>query len=419
MAFHPERLTGNRRRKYLHSLAWAPAVKKIPATVRARLNCPDDHIKGYARVGADDVDGVVIYHSIVVVRNRIVCLDHPKEARAAADTYAALFQHTEDNGDVKVCRCRVVARKIAGLPITVGTGNYPGCTPTPGSAAVRRRLENRAVQTPRRAKALANHNRHTVNLPIVKTRDEVPAVLHDLRYLPTVRPPAVYRLRPFERHGSCYTQRRELVPAAAHPVPAAPHPAPGKHSDRFAAYANDLPGTLAAFSARFVAALNLCYGKLYPGVETPVPTFSTTNGSDAHVLLGTYARSGPAKPFDIGLDHRSWWVRLGLYGFGMTLSPTGHPYFPIAGAYPTLKPPGYGAAPPPGFAAQAIDMGHLVALLAAKCQNNVTDLTLHVGALGRDTTGTWVFTPVPGEHTEHHYRNGYYILPYRAFVHIP
>lgn len=95
MAFHPERLTGRRRRRWEASLNWAPAmpVADIPKVLVARLKKPHE-VRAFARVnvGESPVDPLskTGRHYVVIIRNRVVVVDHPHAAafeaiRAIAD----------------------------------------------------------------------------------------------------------------------------------------------------------------------------------------------------------------------------------------------------------------------------------------------------------------------------------------------
>lgn len=97
MAFHPERLTGRRARKYQQSLSWRPKPSNTPETLKKLIRNPD-LIRGWGRVKAASGK----FHYVVLVRHRFVMASHlvdRKTAAAFADGFDAL------GGDGNAFRC--------------------------------------------------------------------------------------------------------------------------------------------------------------------------------------------------------------------------------------------------------------------------------------------------------------------------
>lgn len=87
--FHPERLTGKRRRKYFQSITYAPAVESIPKHLRKVIKAPPHHVK-YVLYKMPNQLGVRSAHYVAVIRNRIALLNHPKENQAGERAVAEL-----------------------------------------------------------------------------------------------------------------------------------------------------------------------------------------------------------------------------------------------------------------------------------------------------------------------------------------
>ena len=101
MGFHPERLTGARKRKYDRSVSWTPTIptpKKFPPYIT--LKHPE-HLKAFIRVG----DGHNGYHYLAVLRQSVVLLNH--DVQAMFDGMAALGGH-----EAWSCNCRDVLDKF-------------------------------------------------------------------------------------------------------------------------------------------------------------------------------------------------------------------------------------------------------------------------------------------------------------------
>lgn len=111
MAFHPDRLTGKRRRRWEASVNWAPPMpqEEIPKVLRDRLRHPE-RVRGFAKVdtGKDGADPLsrAGRHYVVLIRNRVVAVDHPH----AATLTLAEAMSGETLGR---CRCFDVVEKWA------------------------------------------------------------------------------------------------------------------------------------------------------------------------------------------------------------------------------------------------------------------------------------------------------------------
>lgn len=105
MAFHPERLTGRRKRQWDRSVSWASRLdtadrKVVPATVMAKLKRPQ-YLQGLFKVRSHDPQSAKGYHWVAVVRGRVVLLDHVDEA--TEKSLRAWFLGAE-----RGCRCHDV-----------------------------------------------------------------------------------------------------------------------------------------------------------------------------------------------------------------------------------------------------------------------------------------------------------------------
>jgi hypothetical protein len=99
--FHPERLTGKRRRKYLASINYAPQWPKIPKHLLKVIRAPAHHVKYVTHI-MPDVLGAKVAHHVAVIRHRIVALSHDAEARAGERAIAEL---TGESFWKTRCRC--------------------------------------------------------------------------------------------------------------------------------------------------------------------------------------------------------------------------------------------------------------------------------------------------------------------------
>lgn len=111
MAFHPDRLTGKRRRRWEASVNWAPPMpqEEIPKVLRDRLRHPEQ-VRGFAKVDTGKVGSDPLSragrHYVVLIRNRVVAVDHPHAATLAL----AEVMSGEALGR---CRCLDVVEKWA------------------------------------------------------------------------------------------------------------------------------------------------------------------------------------------------------------------------------------------------------------------------------------------------------------------
>jgi hypothetical protein len=87
--FHPERLTGKRRRKYLASINYAPPAAKIPKHLLKVIRAPVEHVK-YIRMVMPKILGARTAHHVAVIRQRVVMLNHNKETQDGEKALAEL-----------------------------------------------------------------------------------------------------------------------------------------------------------------------------------------------------------------------------------------------------------------------------------------------------------------------------------------
>lgn len=87
--FHPERLTGNRRRKYEASVSYAPQAEKIPKHLLEKIRAPAHHVKYVLRLMPDAM-GTRTAHYVAVIRQRVVALNHDAEAMSGEKAMAEL-----------------------------------------------------------------------------------------------------------------------------------------------------------------------------------------------------------------------------------------------------------------------------------------------------------------------------------------
>lgn len=87
--FHPERLTGKRRRKYLASIYYAPPAAKIPKHLLKVIRAPVEHVK-YVRMIMPKILGARTAHHVAVIRQRVVMLNHSKEIQDGEKALAEL-----------------------------------------------------------------------------------------------------------------------------------------------------------------------------------------------------------------------------------------------------------------------------------------------------------------------------------------
>lgn len=102
--FHPERLTGKRRRKYLASINYAPQWPKIPKHLLKVIRAPAHHVKYVTHI-MPDILGARVAHHVAVIRNRVVALNHDAKTKAGEVAVAGL---TDANFIETRCRCYAI-----------------------------------------------------------------------------------------------------------------------------------------------------------------------------------------------------------------------------------------------------------------------------------------------------------------------
>lgn len=102
MAFHSERLTGRRARKWKHSLTWRDTPANLPQVLKTKVR-KFDQVRAWGRVKTESGK----FHYVILVRQRLVMLSHlidRKKANEMAQNFDSL------GGDGSVLRCEVCER---------------------------------------------------------------------------------------------------------------------------------------------------------------------------------------------------------------------------------------------------------------------------------------------------------------------